>query len=72
MRFHQVSDNRQTDAQPGETLAGAGILLAEAIEDTRQELSADALAGIGNFDLETIIPNSRGDVDAPALGGELY
>ena len=68
MRFNQVSDNRQADAQPGEAFAGAGILLAEAIEDARQEFSADALTGVRNFDLEALISHPCGDIDAPALG----
>ena len=67
----QVLDDGQPDAEPGEALAGAGLLLAEALEDLRQEFRADAAAAVGDGDFVLIAVGARIHVDAPAGGREL-
>ncbi len=52
MELDDLPDQRQAEAQSAVAAARRGVRLAEPIEDIRQELAADALAGVAHDQLD--------------------
>ena len=68
MLFDEVLHDRETET---ESLRAAGLLLTEALEDVRQELRSDALAGVRDGHAHALVGTFDGDRDRPTFGGEL-
>ena len=71
MEFDELLDDGQPEAEPAVPAGGAGVGLAEAVEDERQERGGDALAGVDHVDLQVRVDPLEQDLDAAALGREL-
>ena len=52
VRFHEVPDDREPEAEAAMPALGAGVLLAERLEDVRQEVLGDAGALVRDRQLQ--------------------
>ena len=52
VRFDEVTDDRQPEPEAAMPALGADVLLAERLEDVRQELPRDAAALVGDRELQ--------------------
>ena len=64
-------NERQPQPQPAVTPRAGRVGLPEAVEDERQELRLDALAGVADRDADMIGGALHPQLDAPAFGREL-
>src|SRR5215831_2557122 len=71
MTLYQVPDNGQTKSKTAMRPCRRDVGLPEALEDIRQEVLTDPLAGIGHDNLNARINPSRADLYAAALWSEL-
>ncbi len=71
MELDQLADEGEAQAEPGLGMEGCPFLLAEALEDMGQEGRADALAGIGDGQVDVRLHAPRPDRDPAAAGREL-
>ena len=52
MQLHELSCDGQAESQSSMGTRRAGLLLAEPIEDVRQEVRTNSLAGIGDDEID--------------------
>src|SRR5215207_1007299 len=71
VEFRQVTHERQPEAEAPVPPRGRAVTLAEAVEDVRQEVRADALARVAHLDLGQRPRVNEVDLDAPPLVGKL-
>ena len=66
MQLDDVLGDREADAEAAVPSRRARLPLAKAVEDMREELGADAGAGIMNDEFEILIDLPDEDLDMPA------
>src|SRR6185312_7249324 len=71
VQLHQVMDDRESQSEAAVAPPDRAVLLAEALEDVRQELRLDPLARVGDGDLQVLAAHRELHVDAPAGSREL-
>jgi len=72
VQLDEVAHDGQTQPETAVPAARAGVGLPEAVEHMRQEFSRNALARVGDDDLDVRFPGSaRAHLDAASFGGEL-
>src|SRR5262245_56979325 len=69
MEFHDMAHDRE--AEPEAAMPSRSLVLSEAIEDVREKLRADALAGIADREASVRARPFQTEVDAPSVRGEL-
>src|SRR5215211_2988686 len=67
VEFRQVTHERQPEAEAPVPPRGRAVTLAEAFEDVRQKVRADALARVAHLDLGQWPRETECDLDAPPL-----
>src|SRR5581483_1171986 len=71
VQLRQVSRNRQAEAEAALFARDRAVGLAEALEDVRQEVPADALPGVADRDLDVRVDPRERDLHAAPFGREL-
>ena len=71
MRFGNGFHNREAQAEAPNIAKAAGVGTTKAFEDAVEVLRRDAITGISNADLDTVIPPNR-QLDPVLNGGVLY
>ncbi len=71
VQLDQVADDRQAEPEPAVGAGDRPVGLAEAVEDVRQEVGADADAGVGHPDDGVAPLLAQADLDPARPGGEL-
>src|SRR2546421_6137423 len=71
MKVHEVTGDRQAEAQPAGTLRGRQAFVPEAIEDPRQEIRGDPFPGIRDDDFDHTVRRANYDTDESTLRSEL-
>ncbi len=72
MQLDQVLDEGQPEPESAVRARAGAIALAEALEHVREEVRRDAVAGVGDDDLEVGIGPPQARLDAALPGGELH
>ena len=71
MRFDELFDDRQSQAEAVVHPRRRGVGLAERLEDRRQEVARDARTRVGDDNLARVAAAADADVDGAALRREL-
>src|SRR5262249_47502287 len=71
VQLDQMFNERKPQPQSAMTPRARRVGLSEVLEDERQELRLDALAGVADRDADTVGVALHAQLDAPALGREL-
>ena len=70
--FNEMADDRQPQPEPALGPRAGAISLAEAIEDLRQELRADAMPGVTDRNPDAVMNVRERHPDSPAFRRELH
>ena len=71
MELHEVAHDGESQAETPMVAGRAGIRLAEALEDARQELPANAHPRVAHHDPRLRAAALEAELDAPPVGREL-
>ena len=71
MHLDEMPDDREPEAEAAGLARRSGIRLAKALEDVRQEIGADADAGVADDDLDVRVDALEPHLDPAALRREL-
>src|SRR5256886_6276146 len=72
VHLHDLLNDREAEASPGDGLRGAAADPTEAFEDVPDLVLGDADAGVGDADQDVASVGSAGQGDGPALGRILH
>src|SRR5262249_16796884 len=71
VRLHEALDDREPEPQPSVLAGRRGVALAEPLEDMREELGPDAVASVGDGDMDLGPDARQTNADLAAVGREL-